>query len=119
MLGTRACCNNMRDIIASLVDMPRLYRLGTRIGHDTVNEKHVVDMGTSRGYGGNMERVPPTCTCVDMTCECCCVVWLGLLPMLCFTSISISSHDDGDGDTGEETMGDRMGMDAEDMMLYV
>ncbi len=46
---TRACCNNMRDMMASLVDMPRLYRLGTRIGHDTVNEKHVEEVGISRG----------------------------------------------------------------------
>ncbi len=64
--------------------------------------------------------------CVAVVQCCFSIVWLGLLPMLCLTSISIQSLDtdgDSDGDDAEtdgeteDEMDVRMGIDVEDMMM--
>jgi hypothetical protein len=54
---SRTCCVNILLNTASLVDLPRWDKLTTWIGHETENEKETGQIGTSRGNGGNMERV--------------------------------------------------------------
>ena len=71
---SRACWVNILLNTASLVDLPRLDRLATWIGHDTVNENDTGHMGTSRGKGGKIDRVQALCDEGDDgtgTCVCC------------------------------------------------
>ena len=54
---TRTCWVNILLNTASLVDLPRLDRLVTCMGHETVKEKETGQIGILRGKGGKIERV--------------------------------------------------------------
>ncbi len=61
--------------MAGLADMPCLHRLGTWMGHDTVNEEHVVDTETLLAGKGGKDRTS-TCIMYDqhgiVVAVCCC-----------------------------------------------